>query len=356
MAAPSRHIFVSLHPQGERLSFPCVDNTLNMTSLQSVFPQATGLKHYQNNIWEVVPVEAGKFHLPPGVEQFTVISGSLGQARQVFSSGTSLASQIAASFRPVTHPTRPLNRSFTSKKPKKDTRNKTKTYKVVFMKETDLPVSFSKTEAIIEGMVDVREEDDEITVKDHLKTILEGTVSNFKDLMILTYNAKKLSQPQCVPGFEWNGKRIKAVVGQGKLYVMVLGYKFQELHQADVGNDTDDELSQRPLALAENPRSGQVRSTGLDIEDDDILPSLDRCDQFAGTAQGDVHQQESSTDGVQLQSHMTVAPVPLSQVTSESAATTQASESAQVLNYTNAGTPTVQFRPRRSLSLWNSTS
>ena len=41
---------------------------------------------------------------------------------------------------------------------------------------------------------------------------------------------------------------------------------FQELHQADVDSDTDDERSQRPLALAENPRSSRVRSNGLDIE------------------------------------------------------------------------------------------
>ena len=76
-------------------------------------------------------------------------------------------------------------------------------------------------------MVDIREEDDEIAVKDHLKTVLGRTVSNlnYHDLMILTYNSKKLSQPHCVPGFEWNGKRIKAVVGQGKLYIMVLGKK-----------------------------------------------------------------------------------------------------------------------------------
>jgi hypothetical protein len=49
---------------------------------------------------------------------------------------------------------------------------------------------------------------------------------------------------------------------------------------------------------------------------------------------------------------MTTAQVPLSQVTSESASTTQASESGQgPLNYTDAGTPTVQFQQRRSLSL-----
>jgi len=58
-----------------------VDNSLNLASLQSVFPKSTSLKHYQNNIWKVVPVDAGKFHLPPGIEQFTAISGSLGKVK-----------------------------------------------------------------------------------------------------------------------------------------------------------------------------------------------------------------------------------------------------------------------------------
>lgn len=162
----------------------------------------------------------------------------LGQARQIVSG--SFASQLAAAFRPSTS-LQPNNQQpstssvFSLKRLKKTcvdrakSKSHSRTYKVVFIKETELPTHCSKSSIIMDGIIDIKSSDEEMDIKENLKKILLLSGVSCDDITILTYNSKKLSLPHCAPGFLWNGQQVKAAVGQGKLYVMVIGYKVRYL-------------------------------------------------------------------------------------------------------------------------------
>lgn len=81
----------------------------------------------------------------------------------------------------------------------------------------------------MDGIIDIKSSDEEMDIKENLKKILLLSGVSCDDITILTYNSKKLSLPHCAPGFLWNGQQVKAAVGQGKLYVMVIGYKVRYL-------------------------------------------------------------------------------------------------------------------------------
>ena len=74
-----RSVKLSLHPQGEVLLFPCINDRVSLASVQTVFPQATGLKHFEQSVWKVVPIANGDFLLPPAVEHFVVVTGLIGK-------------------------------------------------------------------------------------------------------------------------------------------------------------------------------------------------------------------------------------------------------------------------------------
>lgn len=59
----------------------------------------------------------------------------------------------------------------------------------------------------------------------------------------------------------------------------------------------------------------------------------------------------SETSNLALYPHLHSTQAPGQQSTTRSVASNQASESGQMLDFTDAGTPKVQFRQRRSLSL-----
>lgn len=98
-----------------------------------------------------------------------------------------------------------------------------RTYKVVFIKKTPLPVHFSKLLVLLEGIITVNVSDEETAIKDSLVSVLRnaGRSVSAEGLIFLSYVMKILSIPCVVPGFCWNGEQLKANIGQGKLYVMV---------------------------------------------------------------------------------------------------------------------------------------
>lgn len=100
-----------------------------------------------------------------------------------------------------------------------------KTYKVVFIHNTDLPTNFTKRLVLLEGIVTVNIDDDELIIMDSLKAILQSAGISAERIIILSYVAKRLSVPCAVPGFSWNGQQLKTNIGQGKLYVMVSEYQ-----------------------------------------------------------------------------------------------------------------------------------
>ncbi|XP_070546954.1 uncharacterized protein [Ptychodera flava] len=60
---------------------------------------------------------------------------------------------------------------------------------------------------------------------------------NPSDFGILVMNNRYLSVPVVTPGYELNGKRLKNLVGQGRLYVQVRGFKNSDEDQSSEGEN-----------------------------------------------------------------------------------------------------------------------
>lgn len=221
---------VSLHQQGNPVRIPLkAGRKLSKRTLSSQFSGSTGLKYFQDG-WNAVECNEEDFLIPNHINDFVVVPEHTDRTRQILSN-TSFAAQVASTFRtsralprvlpPITTP--PSKKIF-----KKTLKNFSKTYKVVFMKKSQLPTNFRKENILLEGMIKITLHDEESLIKTNLKALLEGTginVSDDCDIEILSYAAKRLSIPHVASDFTWNGEQIRANVGQGKLYVMVSSNK-----------------------------------------------------------------------------------------------------------------------------------
>lgn len=100
---------------------------------------------------------------------------------------------------------------------------KSKIFKVVFVRETELPTNFSKDLVVSEGLLSVNDNEQEDDIINNILSILRNSNTECKAcaLKILSYSSKTLAQPCIAAGFRWSLETIKMNVGQGKLYVMV---------------------------------------------------------------------------------------------------------------------------------------
>lgn len=100
---------------------------------------------------------------------------------------------------------------------------KEKVFKVVFVKQMDLPDCFSKDMVLTEGFVTVKSTALESEIIGDLQCMLftSDIHCNPSDIVILSYSSKTLSIPCVTADFKWSLETLKRNTGQGKLYVMV---------------------------------------------------------------------------------------------------------------------------------------
>ncbi|KAL3875460.1 hypothetical protein ACJMK2_033407 [Sinanodonta woodiana] len=104
-------------------------------------------------------------------------------------------------------------------------RQYSKAYSVCFYSKSDLPSRSQRCRTILEAVIDILIDDSENDIRDKLKEILEvkhGYHSITKnDLVILKSARRQLDLPVSPSGFQWNGDRLRRLIGNGKLHVML---------------------------------------------------------------------------------------------------------------------------------------
>ncbi|KAK3593328.1 hypothetical protein CHS0354_031389 [Potamilus streckersoni] len=100
-----------------------------------------------------------------------------------------------------------------------------KAYSVCFYSKSDLPSRSQRCRIILEAVIDILIDDSENDIRDKLTEILEVKhgyhfITN-DDLVLLKSARRQLDLPVSPPEFEWNGDKLRRLIGNGKLHVMV---------------------------------------------------------------------------------------------------------------------------------------
>ncbi|KAL3875461.1 hypothetical protein ACJMK2_033408 [Sinanodonta woodiana] len=100
-----------------------------------------------------------------------------------------------------------------------------KAYTVCFYSKTDLPSRLYHCRIILEAVIEILLDDVEEDIKDKLADILEVKHGYHHitedDLFFLKSARRQLDLPISPPGFEWDGDKLRRLIGNGKLHVMV---------------------------------------------------------------------------------------------------------------------------------------
>ncbi|KAK3593330.1 hypothetical protein CHS0354_031393 [Potamilus streckersoni] len=100
-----------------------------------------------------------------------------------------------------------------------------KAYTVCFYSKTDLPSRLYRCRIILEAVIEILLDDVEEDIKDKLADILEVKHGYHHitedDLFFLKSARRQLDLPISPPGFEWDGDKLRRLIGNGKLHVMV---------------------------------------------------------------------------------------------------------------------------------------
>ena len=164
-----------------------------------------------------------------------LLTSFLGQARSIIKGG--LASSVSQVFRSrlnqtvtevqpqpsVIPDTFPLtSRKGKFKSTKKVKKNLKKSVKVVFIQDIEIPAMLTANNVLLEGILNITSEDSEDSIRFKLIKVLQGNIQDGilpSEVQFLSCCHKKMTYP-CVPtSFQFNFNGIKAVIGQGKLYV-----------------------------------------------------------------------------------------------------------------------------------------
>ena len=87
----------------------------------------------------------------------------------------------------------------------------------------DLPCPLTKPLILEEGLTEISSDDNEETIKRKLVEILPQSLTSCSGMNFLSISRKELRKPALPPDHKWSLDRLKAVVGQGKLYVQLCG-------------------------------------------------------------------------------------------------------------------------------------
>ncbi|KAK3593333.1 hypothetical protein CHS0354_031396 [Potamilus streckersoni] len=115
-------------------------------------------------------------------------------------------------------------------------RHYSKTYTVCYYSKNRLPIRVNRslrTNVILETDVHIFLDDDEEDIREKLVVMLvamHGYHNISKDDLVLLKSARgKLDLPISQPGFEWDGDKLRRLIGNGKLHVMVRVNKERDL-------------------------------------------------------------------------------------------------------------------------------
>ena len=102
-----------------------------------------------------------------------------------------------------------------------------KAAKVVFLRDCKLPRRLTKDLVLLESIIELSNDHSESEIKDRLITVLHSVEQHADvvpaQLRFLSYCQKEVTAPTVPSDFEWKGSIVKAVMGQGRLYVLVAG-------------------------------------------------------------------------------------------------------------------------------------
>ncbi|XP_063445700.1 uncharacterized protein LOC134725640 [Mytilus trossulus] len=245
---------------------PLKEDVLERETLKSQFPSAVGLRYHVGGVLKAVAADTRGFSSPDGgwgTRRYIVVTTAecAGQARDIIGnrpSTSGLAQQITSVFKsskatshPRTHFS-PIQGAASRKDIRQQMKKKKKlfekSYKVVFIGNIKLPGILCADIILEEGLINISSEDTEDTIKNKLLDIFDSTDKDPTKIIFLSCSHKKLSKPNVPSTFKFDGIGLKALIGQGKLYVLVEGPEFEndkdmmDQNKLDDTDMTDEEL------------------------------------------------------------------------------------------------------------------
>ena len=118
--------------------------------------------------------------------------------------------------------------------------------------------SIGKDDVLFTGTVDLMTSDKEDTIRSKLVDVFKTRISGLSpnDLSFVKVSRKIVSTPACKEGHKWDFPQIKAIKGQGKLYV-----RLENSHIASLADQSVSSISRDPVSLNVSGESSTSEGT-----------------------------------------------------------------------------------------------
>ena len=155
--------------------------------------------------------------------------------------------------------------------------------------------NIGKDDVLFTGTVDLMTSDKEDTIRSKLVDVFKTRISGLSpnDLSFVKVSRKIVSTPACKEGRKWDFPQIKAINGQGKLYV-----RLENSHIASLADQSVSSISRNPVSLNVSGESSTSEGTEPYLPLASVSHTID-LDQPSTSGHQQIDLDQPSTSGLQ---------------------------------------------------------